>query len=166
MDDTNRGVLPGQGGVFDTLELQVSSHYEVHGESTADSGEGSSQTPARFSFRRPFSVDPCASATQPQSGPRASGIKMLQRNIFIAELVEGKLDTQKTVTVKFSEFESSVASIKAKVVEALGQEEAIVLVDSHHSEIIDRNKRACILETTCQKDLCCARGTAPDTQGE
>lgn len=59
------------------------------------------------------------------------------RNIFLAELVEDRLETLKTVTIKFSEFESSLATVKAKVVDALGHDESIVLVDSHHNEIMD-----------------------------
>uniref|UniRef100_A0AAV2MPF7 RING-type domain-containing protein n=1 Tax=Knipowitschia caucasica TaxID=637954 RepID=A0AAV2MPF7_KNICA len=35
------------------------------------------------------------------------------------------------------EFESSLPTIKAKVFEALGQEQSIVLIDSHHNEIMD-----------------------------
>ncbi len=58
------------------------------------------------------------------------------RNILI-EVVDGKPETRKTVTVRFTEFEFSMGSIRAKVVEALGQDEPVVLIDSHGNEIID-----------------------------
>lgn len=59
------------------------------------------------------------------------------RNVLIAEVVNGRPETRKTVTVKFSEFEASVASITNKVSEALAQEEPVVLIDSHGNEIVD-----------------------------
>lgn len=59
------------------------------------------------------------------------------RNVLIAEVVDGKPETRKTVTARFSEFESSVGSIRAKVAEALGQDEPIVLIDNHGNEIMD-----------------------------
>ena len=59
------------------------------------------------------------------------------RNVFIAEVVDGRPVTRKTVAVRFSEFEASVNSISVKVVEALGDDEPIVLVDSHANEILD-----------------------------
>ena len=42
------------------------------------------------------------------------------RNVFIAEMLDGRPETRKTVTVRFSEFEASFNSIREKVVEALG----------------------------------------------
>lgn len=52
------------------------------------------------------------------------------RNVFIAGVVNGKLETNKMVTVRFSEFEACVQSIINKVTEALGQQESIILTDS------------------------------------
>ncbi|CAL9684742.1 unnamed protein product [Knipowitschia caucasica] len=143
IDDHNKVILPDQGGAFDNLELLGGGHYEVYGESTNDGGPGegppstsNQQTPARFAFRRPFSASSTTSPAGFQAS-KAAGPKMLQRNVFIAELVDGRLETHKTVTLKFSEFESSLPTIKAKVFEALGQEQSIVLIDSHHNEIMD-----------------------------
>lgn len=59
------------------------------------------------------------------------------RNVFIAGVVNGKLDTNKTVTVRFSEFEAYVQTIISKVTEALGQQESIILTDSQGNEIVD-----------------------------
>ncbi|KAK7909556.1 hypothetical protein WMY93_014240 [Mugilogobius chulae] len=136
-DDHNRAVLPLPNGAFESQDLLMSSHYEVHGESSASEGEASTsgQTPIRFAFRRPSNSTPTASTNHPSS--RAASLKMLQRNVFIAELLDGHLETQKTVTIKFSEFEASVNNIKAKVTEALGHDEPIVLIDSHQNEIMD-----------------------------
>ncbi|KAK7909557.1 hypothetical protein WMY93_014241 [Mugilogobius chulae] len=113
-DDHNRAVLPLPNGAFESQDLLMSSHYEVHGESSASEGEASTsgQTPIRFAFRRPSNSTPTASTNHPSS--RA-----------------------KTVTIKFSEFEASVNNIKAKVTEALGHDEPIVLIDSHQNEIMD-----------------------------
>ena len=47
------------------------------------------------------------------------------------------LDTNKTVTVRFSEFEAYVQTIISKVTEALGQQESIILTDSQGNEIVD-----------------------------
>ena len=52
------------------------------------------------------------------------------RNVFIAEVVDGRPVTRKTVT-------GTVNSIREKVVEALSDDEPIVLVDSHANEILD-----------------------------
>ncbi len=51
--------------------------------------------------------------------------------------MEGKPETRKSVTVRFSELECSVGCMAAKVVEALGPEERVVLIDSHGNEIMD-----------------------------
>ncbi|KAL0993708.1 hypothetical protein UPYG_G00112170 [Umbra pygmaea] len=59
------------------------------------------------------------------------------RNVFIAEVLNGKLETTKMVTVRFSEFEACVATITSKVKEALGQQESFTLTDSQGNEIID-----------------------------
>lgn len=135
------GVLPGEGGAFDISELRGRTHYEVNGESSTE-GEASTANqapPVRFAFRRtsaPATYPPMSAAAS-NPAPRASGLKMLQRNIFVAELVDGALETQKTQTIKLSEFEASLPTIKAKVTEELRQEEPIVLIDSHHYQIMD-----------------------------
>ncbi|XP_030218838.1 uncharacterized protein tmem70 isoform X4 [Gadus morhua] len=135
-DDSIRGILPGPEGAFSLTDLKDGGHYEVHGESTADEGSQGQNPAARFAFRRPSSSAlPVASGALP--APRAVGPKLNTRNVFIAELVDGRPVTRKTVAVRFSEFEASVNSISVKVVEALGDDEPIVLVDSHANEILD-----------------------------
>ncbi|KAL7374657.1 hypothetical protein ABVT39_004753 [Epinephelus coioides] len=64
-------------------------------------------------------------------------VSMIFQNVLIAEVVEGKPETRKSITVWFSELECSVGSITAKVAEALGPEERIVLIDSRGNEIMD-----------------------------
>lgn len=59
------------------------------------------------------------------------------RNVFSAEVVNGKLETRKMVTVRFSEFEACVQTINIKVAEALGQQETFILTDSQGNEIVD-----------------------------
>ncbi|XP_029980191.1 uncharacterized protein LOC115412033 [Sphaeramia orbicularis] len=61
----------------------------------------------------------------------------LQRNVFIAEVLNGKLETSKMVTVRFTDFEACVETITSKVKEALGQQETIILTDSQGNEIVD-----------------------------
>lgn len=41
------------------------------------------------------------------------------------------------LTVRFSEFESSVSGILSKVKEALGQEDSLILTDGQGKEILD-----------------------------
>ncbi|KAF1394354.1 hypothetical protein PFLUV_G00025680 [Perca fluviatilis] len=62
---------------------------------------------------------------------------MMQRNVLIADVVDGRPQTSRAVTVNFSDFEASVPAITAKVVEALGQEETVVLIDNHGNQIVD-----------------------------
>lgn len=59
------------------------------------------------------------------------------RNVLIADVVDGRPQTSRAVTVNFSDFEASVPAITAKVVEALGQEETVVLIDNHGNQIVD-----------------------------
>lgn len=77
-------ILPGQGGVFNDVELVGGSHYEVYGESTTDGEprEGSAsnfnqQPSARFSFRRPSTATASSAGGFPP--PRSTGQKMSQR---------------------------------------------------------------------------------------
>ncbi|CAL8394796.1 unnamed protein product [Boreogadus saida] len=164
-DDSNRGILPGPEGAFSLTDLKDGGHYEVHGESTADEGSQGQNPAARFAFRRPSSSAlPVASGAL--SATRAVGPKLNTRNVFIAEVVDGRPVTRKTVAVRFSEFEASVNSIRDKVVEALGDDEPIVLVDSHANEILDcEGNRICIVEAACKKDLCCSPRPDAENRG-
>ncbi|KAJ7993891.1 hypothetical protein DPEC_G00259400 [Dallia pectoralis] len=57
--------------------------------------------------------------------------------IFIAEVVDGKLETSKTLTVRFSEFEASVTGIISKVNDSLEQEGQQILTDGQGNKILD-----------------------------
>lgn len=61
----------------------------------------------------------------------------ISRTIFIADLVEGRLETSKTLTVRFSEFEASVMGITSKVNDALEQEDSFILTDGQGKQILD-----------------------------
>ncbi|XP_035019695.1 uncharacterized protein KIAA1143 homolog isoform X1 [Hippoglossus stenolepis] len=64
------------------------------------------------------------------AAPRATVTRTFQRTIFIAELVDGKLETSQTLTVRFSEFEAYVMGIMSNVNDALEQEDSLILTDS------------------------------------
>lgn len=59
------------------------------------------------------------------------------RTVFIADLVDGRLETTKSLTVRFSEFEASVMGITSKINDALDQEDSIVLTDGQGNQILD-----------------------------
>ncbi|KAM4615440.1 uncharacterized protein ACJ7VT_010553 isoform 1-T1 [Polymixia lowei] len=138
-DDTNVAIFPGNDGHFSTVDLRVRGHYEVHGESN-DVGEPSGVpgpfNPTRFSFRRPTSAA-ADSALTARPSARAPVVKTFQRTVFIADLVEGRLETSKTLTVRFSEFEASVMGITSKVNDALEQEDSAILTDGQGNQILD-----------------------------
>ncbi|XP_051279260.1 uncharacterized protein LOC127376411 [Dicentrarchus labrax] len=140
-DDSNVALFPGPDGHFSTLDLIVRGHYEVHGESISveDSSTGSvpvTHNPTRFSFHRPPSAA-AGSGARASANPRATLAKTFQRNIFIAELVNGNLETSKTLTVRFSEFEASVMGILSKVNDALEEEDSRILTDGQGNKILD-----------------------------
>ncbi|RXN22465.1 guanylate-binding 1-like protein [Labeo rohita] len=60
-----------------------------------------------------------------------------QKTIFIADLVDGKLETSRALTVRFSEFEASVMGITSKVNEALEQEDSVILTDGQGNKILE-----------------------------
>ncbi|XP_076851625.1 uncharacterized protein LOC143502797 isoform X1 [Brachyhypopomus gauderio] len=138
-DDSNVAVFPGSDGHFSSIELTARGHYEVHGESI--SMEPSTSVPVshdstRFSFHRPPSAA-AASATRASASPRPTLAKTFQRNIFIAELVDCKLETSRTLTVRFSEFEATVSGITSKVTDALEQDDSFILTDGQGNKILD-----------------------------
>ncbi|XP_016307009.1 uncharacterized protein LOC107661756 [Sinocyclocheilus anshuiensis] len=138
-DDNNVALFPAPDGHFSLVDLTPRGHYEVHGESIIE--ESSPNTPVtpnptRFFFHRPVSAA-AGSATGSSAVPRATMPKTFQRSVFIAEVVDCKLETSKTLTVRFSEFEASVPGIVSKVKEALGQEDSLILTDGQGKEILD-----------------------------
>ncbi|XP_072564080.1 uncharacterized protein [Paramormyrops kingsleyae] len=135
-DDSNVAVFPASDGHFSTCDLMLRGHYEVHGESCdAEEVPGPvPYNPTRFSFHRPPSAA-AGSAARPSS--RATVAKAYQRTIFIADLVDGKLETSRALTVRFSEFEASVMGITSKVNEALEQEDSVILTDGQGNKILE-----------------------------
>lgn len=59
------------------------------------------------------------------------------RSVFIADLMNGKLESRQTLTVRFSEFEASVEGILSKVHDALREEDTFILTDGQGNRIID-----------------------------
>ncbi|CAJ1086750.1 PREDICTED: uncharacterized protein LOC107661756 [Xyrichtys novacula] len=55
----------------------------------------------------------------------------------MAEVVKGKLETNQTLTVRFSEFEASVDGMVAKIKQALNRDEGLILTDSQGNQILD-----------------------------
>ncbi|KAL7394693.1 hypothetical protein ABVT39_002193 [Epinephelus coioides] len=138
-DDTNVAVFPRPDGDFCSFDLIARSHYEVHGDSTAaEKSAGALPTgqPAHFSFHHPTSTATSSSCPI----PRSTTTKTFVRNVFIAGVVNGKLETNKMVTVRFSVFEACVQLIINKVTEALGQQESIILTDSLGNKIVDSDR--------------------------
>ncbi|KAK0140113.1 hypothetical protein N1851_022999 [Merluccius polli] len=130
-DDQNVAIFPSDG-YFSSLDLVNKSHYEVHGDSTTAEKSAAVATGQRFSFHRPTST-----ATSSSCPTSRSTTKSFVRNVFSAEVVNGKLETKKMVTVRFSEFEACVQTINIKVTEALGQQETFILTDSQGNKIVD-----------------------------
>ena len=54
----------------------------------------------------------------------------------MAEVVEGKLETNQTLTVRFFEFEASVDGMVAKIKQALNRDEGLILTDSQGNQIL------------------------------
>ncbi|KAK7922225.1 hypothetical protein WMY93_009127 [Mugilogobius chulae] len=114
-------------------------HYEVHGEVTQDEAPSTSSVlsqpcpvPTRFSFQRqPTAIVGSATVA------KMATVKTFQRNIYIADFVEGKLETSRTLTVRFSEFEATVAGILNKVSDALDSADLMVLTDGQGNKIMD-----------------------------
>lgn len=60
----------------------------------------------------------------------------ISRNVFLADLVGGKWTPQKTVAIRFHEHEASVPGILAKVQDAIGSEDGMILTDGQGNEIL------------------------------
>ncbi|XP_058629189.1 uncharacterized protein LOC131538978 isoform X2 [Onychostoma macrolepis] len=72
--------------------------------------------------------------------PRAGGLfpaRSFQRSIHIAEIVNEKLSTSRTVVIRFLEADATVEGITSKVKDALSCHEPLTLTDSQGNEITD-----------------------------
>ncbi|KAL2087177.1 hypothetical protein ACEWY4_018236 [Coilia grayii] len=137
-DDENVAIFPDASGHFHTYDLKPRGHYEVHGDDVtlpvAESSQG--QPDHRFRFLRGQAPSAAAGAP-PASIPSASKVKTYQRSVYIAEVDGGKIRPNRTVIVRFSEFEASTEGILSKVQAAMQSEEPYVLTDAQGNEIID-----------------------------
>ncbi|RVE63439.1 hypothetical protein OJAV_G00136260 [Oryzias javanicus] len=136
-DDNNVALFPEASGHFNSSALVGRGHYEVHGENIY-MGESATAAPAtapqvRFAFHRP----PSAAAGSATAHGHTRAAKTFQRNIFIAEVVDGKLETRKTLTVRFSEFEASVTGMTNKVSSDFDEEYSLVLTDGQGNRLVD-----------------------------
>lgn len=61
------------------------------------------------------------------------------RNVFLADLVGGKWTPQK---IRFHEHKASVPGILAKVQDAIGSEDGMILTDGQGNEILDTEETA------------------------
>lgn len=57
--------------------------------------------------------------------------------MYLAEALSGKLSVSRMVMVRFSEAEASLQGIAAKVKEAIGSPENLVLTDSQGNAIVE-----------------------------
>ena len=64
-------------------------------------------------------------------------LRFIPRSIHIAEIVNDKLSTSRTVVIRFLEADASVERITAKVKDALSCDEPLTLTDSQGIEIVD-----------------------------
>ncbi|XP_073715688.1 uncharacterized protein [Misgurnus anguillicaudatus] len=140
-DDSNVAIFAGESGFFSSVDLVTRGHYEVHGDSAEVQSPDSNRPVAesgsvRFAFQRPSAAAGFASQAF-LSAPRASMSKPFQRNVFLADLVGGKWTPQKTVAIRFHEHEASVPGILAKVQDAIGSEDGLILTDGQGNEIVD-----------------------------
>ncbi|XP_051945323.1 uncharacterized protein LOC127617357 [Xyrauchen texanus] len=138
-DDANTATFPEPSGHFCTPNLIHRGHYEVHGD------PDQSQLPASRALPTAAVPFPFASAStetpRPFPGtPRATGLfpaRSFQRTIHVAEIVNDKLSTSRTVVIRFLEADATVERITAKVKDALGCDEPITLTDSQGNEKVD-----------------------------
>lgn len=61
----------------------------------------------------------------------------MRRSVIFADLINGRLQARKIVTIPIREVEACVATITSMVKEALRQQGPIVLTDIHGKKIID-----------------------------
>ncbi|KAK7929730.1 hypothetical protein WMY93_006125 [Mugilogobius chulae] len=138
-DDSNVALFPRPDGDFNSFDMISRAHYEVHGDPIVAEKPAMNphaiDTPVRFSFNRPTLGS--SSSTGGTLRASYSAPKTFVRNVFNAEIINGKLETSKMVTLRFTEPEACVTSILTKVKEALGQPGSLVLTDSHGNEILD-----------------------------
>ncbi|KAL1268598.1 hypothetical protein QQF64_033961 [Cirrhinus molitorella] len=126
-------MFPRADGHFSSLDLRDKAHYEVHGSVPSTSGSAAALGPppsssSRFCFSRP-----CTSASS-SLPPRAQSLKYFTN---LGEFQSGKLVTSRKVVIKFTEQEVTVPVMTAKVKDALGTNDPVILTDHNAVEILD-----------------------------
>ena len=61
----------------------------------------------------------------------------MPRSICVAEVVNGKLFSARSLNIRFMEADATIEGMTAKVMEALGSNEPVTLLDSKGNEILD-----------------------------
>lgn len=59
------------------------------------------------------------------------------RSLHIADLLDGKSIPSQTLVIRFKEAKATVSGILAKIMEALGNDEPLILTDSQGNKILD-----------------------------
>ncbi|XP_065116013.2 uncharacterized protein [Paramisgurnus dabryanus] len=143
-DDANTAVFPDPTGRFCIYSLTHRAHYEVHGDPDqsqppANRALNTASVPFAFMRRPSFSASTETPGASPGT-PRAGGLfpaRSFQRSIHIAEVVNEKLSTSRTVVIRFLEADATVEGITSKVKDALSCYEPLTLTDSQGNEITD-----------------------------
>ena len=79
----------------------------------------------------------------------------IHRSIHVADIVNDKLSTSRTVVIRFLEADATVERITAKVKDALGCDEPITLTDSQGNEIVDSDgTRSKFYDQNVASNLC------------
>ncbi|XP_048043866.1 uncharacterized protein LOC125266835 isoform X1 [Megalobrama amblycephala] len=137
-DDANVAVFPRADGHFSSLDLRDKAHYEVHGSGAVPNTSGNAaasgpppSSSSQFRFSRP------GISASPSLPPRAQSLKYFTKTVSLGEFQSGKLVTSRMVVVRFTEQEASVPILTAKVKDALGTNDPVILTDHNGIEILD-----------------------------
>ena len=66
-----------------------------------------------------------------------SHVPPINRSVYLAEVVGGKLNPSRMVMVRFAECEASLQGIATKVQDAIGSHEPLILTDAQGNAIVE-----------------------------
>jgi hypothetical protein len=66
-----------------------------------------------------------------------SHVPPINRSVYLAEVVGGKLNPSRMVMVRFAECEASLPGIATKVQDAIGSHEPLILTDAQGNAIVE-----------------------------
>lgn len=138
-NDENVVVVAGASGLFRPVDLMGNNHYEVHGVPDEIPAPAPASVPAPAVARFAFARTATATATQsttPVTAPRVAG-KPFQRSLYLSDVVDGRLNPSRMVVIRFMESEATIEGITAKIQEAIGNPEPLVLTDTLGNSIMD-----------------------------